>query len=235
MTGRTRSSPPGVPGRPGTRAGRSSGRPWASVRPGGRQAARGRRRRSGGRPAAERRAPGCHEPPRDGDPRLPGVARCRCAASPRSPAPAPPPGAPRGGAAMRGSHRSRPVQPRSMPSAARDEARAGAESRVRRADGRVEQGLAGLAHGVGPVDGLDRADQHGRGAAVGLGDDVQAVMHAVDKIDVGDPGRPEHHPVPVGRAHAGVRGLVRGRRCRPRPPRCARRAASRPRGRAAPR
>ena len=35
-------------------------------------------------------------------------------------------------------------------------------------------------------------------------------MHAVDKIDVGDPGRPEHHPVPVGRAHAGVRGLVRG-------------------------
>ena len=73
---------------------------------------------------------------------------------------------------------------------------------------RMTQRLAGSTHRADAVDGLHGADQHGRGATVGLRDDVEAVVHAVDKIDVRHAGRPEHDPVPRRGSHAGVRGAV---------------------------
>ena len=106
-TGRTRCARPGGRGRPGTRAGRSSGRP--SRRSG---------RRVGGDAAAQRRAVRGDEPPRDGDPRLPGVGDADPGGRRAPPAPARRAAAPRGAAADAASHRSTPVCDRSMSKAA---------------------------------------------------------------------------------------------------------------------
>ena len=46
------------------------------------------------------------------------------------------------------------------------------------------------------------------GPALGLGDHVQAVVHPVDKVHVGDARRPVHDRVPRGPPEAGMRGAV---------------------------
>ena len=72
------------------------------------------------------------------------------------------------------------------------------------------------------LERLDGADQDGGRASGRLGDDVEAVVHAVDKVHVGDARRPEHDPVPGRGPHAGVRGPVLEARRTPRPRRSGR-------------
>ena len=64
------------------------------------------------------------------------------------------------------------------------------------------------AHRVDTGDRLDGTDEQRRRATGGLADDVQAVMHPVDKVHVGDPGWPVHDRVPDGPPEPGVGGLV---------------------------
>ena len=141
------------------------------------------------RRAAERRAPRDEEPPRDGDPRL---ARVRDP-DPRRRRPRPAP-ARRPGAASRrsgdaGSHRSMPVWDRSMRE--RGARRARGPRRAARRRGGLVRGAGTRrrpcrAHGGQALDGLDGADEQRRGPRRRLGHDVQAVVHAVDKVHVGD-------------------------------------------------
>ena len=61
------------------------------------------------------------------------------------------------------------------------------------------------AHARERLDGAD--EQCGRPTGR-FGDDVQAVVHPVDKVHVGDAGRPVHHRVAGGPPEAGVRRPV---------------------------
>ena len=62
-----------------------------------------------------------------------------------------------------------------------------------------------LTHQVQALQRLDRAHEDRGRAARRLGDDVEAVVHPVDKVHVGMAGRPEHRPVAGGRPEARVR------------------------------
>ena len=66
--------------------------------------------------------------------------------------------------------------------------------------------LAGEA--AGPGDGGDGADEDAAGSAVGLGDEVEAFVHAVDEIDVGTAGRAVDDAGAGGDAAGGVGGFV---------------------------
>ncbi len=55
---------------------------------------------------------------------------------------------------------------------------------------------------------LERADEHCLGLVTGAGDDVHAVMEAVDEVHVEMARRPEHDRVASGAAARGVRGQV---------------------------
>jgi hypothetical protein len=66
----------------------------------------------------------------------------------------------------------------------------------------------GAPHRVFALERLDGADEDRGRPADGLGHDVQAVVHPVDKVHVGDPRRPVHDRVPGGPAEAGVRRTV---------------------------
>ena len=62
-----------------------------------------------------------------------------------------------------------------------------------------------LTHQVQALQRFDGAHED-RGRAAGrFGDDVEAVVHPVDKVHVGMAGRPEHRPVAGGRPEARVR------------------------------
>ena len=61
---------------------------------------------------------------------------------------------------------------------------------------------AALHHYRDAVHRLDRADEHGRRIILFLGDRVQAPVHAVDPVDVGDTRRTEHGYVAPGSANA---------------------------------
>jgi len=63
-------------------------------------------------------------------------------------------------------------------------------------------------HRVDALDRLDRADEERRRPADPLADDVQAVVHPVDKVHVGDPGRPVHDRVATSPPEAGMGRLV---------------------------
>ena len=65
-----------------------------------------------------------------------------------------------------------------------------------------------LPHRRPTLDRLDRANQHGGGQSLGLGDNVEAVVHPVDKVHVGDPGTPVHDRVARRPAEPGVRRQV---------------------------
>src|SRR5690606_29451009 len=72
---------------------------------------------------------------------------------------------------------------------------------------------AAPAHGIQPLEGLDCPDEHGGRVPLRAGDDVQAPVHAVDPVDVGDPRRPEHRL--VARRAADALRRVRRRVVRP--------------------
>ncbi len=61
-----------------------------------------------------------------------------------------------------------------------------------------------LRHFWDAYERLEGADQNASGFAFGLTRDVQAVMIAVDEVDVGMTGRPEEHGVAGGIASGGV-------------------------------
>ena len=122
-----------------------------------------------------------------------------------------------------GARRSRPVNDRSMPNAAATRpgpaARRAVGSRARRAASRARpprsprhRGRApresGRPHRRHALDRLDGADEERRRPADGLGDDVQAVVHPVDKVHVGNAGVPIHDRVAGGSPEAGVRRPV---------------------------
>ena len=67
---------------------------------------------------------------------------------------------------------------------------------------------AGRADGVDPLEWRDGTDEHRRRSAGGLGHDVQAGVHPVDKVHVGDARRPEHDPVAGRATKAGVGGEI---------------------------
>ena len=173
------------------------------------------------------RWPAIGEPPRSGGPVLPGVAD----ADPR--ADRDPVGRDRVGRIGRvalQSQRARRVAQvdagprRSMPNAAADQPGPGGEtgigrpSRRRRAAGGTLGGPSRASapvhrepvgpHAVEPDERFDGADQH-RGRSPGrLDDHVQAVVHPVDKVHVGDARWSRHDPIAGRRAEAGVRGQV---------------------------
>src|SRR5262245_27504775 len=65
-----------------------------------------------------------------------------------------------------------------------------------------------LAHRARARDRLDRANQHGRRTTLGLRDDVQALVHPVDKVHVGPSGGPVHDGVAGGPPEARMGGSV---------------------------
>ncbi len=67
---------------------------------------------------------------------------------------------------------------------------------------------AEAGHGFEAGDGLEGADEDSSGLAVGLAGEVEAVVHAVDEVDVGEAGRAEEYRVARGLADEGVGGWV---------------------------
>ena len=59
-----------------------------------------------------------------------------------------------------------------------------------------------------PSSGLDRADEDRRRPSLGLGHDVQAVVHPVDKVHVGPARGPVHDGVARGPPEARVRRAI---------------------------
>jgi len=74
------------------------------------------------------------------------------------------------------------------------------------------QGLAKQSWALGPaldvLYGFDCAQQHSGGMAFRFGDNVHAIMHAIDEIDVGMAWWTEHHLGPRGQAFRRMRGKV---------------------------
>ena len=68
--------------------------------------------------------------------------------------------------------------------------------------------LAQAGHGVEACDGLKGADEDAAGVSIGLAGDVQAVVHPVDEVDVGEAGGAEEDGVAGGLAVIGVGGGV---------------------------
>ncbi len=64
------------------------------------------------------------------------------------------------------------------------------------------------SHALDPDQRFDGADEDCGRPAGRLGDHVQTVVHPVDKVHVGDPGRPGHDVVASRRREAGMRGAV---------------------------
>ena len=67
---------------------------------------------------------------------------------------------------------------------------------------------SGGPHRVETAKRLDGPDEQRGGPSGRLGDDVQAVVHPVDKVHVGRAREPVHHGVPGGPAEPGVGGPV---------------------------
>jgi len=65
-----------------------------------------------------------------------------------------------------------------------------------------------VGHGLDAVDGGDGADEDSAGFAGEMGGCVEAVVHAVDEVDVGAAGWAEEGEVIGGEAAVGVRGGV---------------------------
>lgn len=64
------------------------------------------------------------------------------------------------------------------------------------------------SHGADAIDRLHGPDQHRGRLAIRGADDVEAVVHAIDEVDIGAPGWPEHHCRPPGTSGACVAGEV---------------------------
>lgn len=59
-----------------------------------------------------------------------------------------------------------------------------------------------------PAKGLERANQHASGLALGLGDKIQALVHPVDEIHVRVSRRSEQQACPIGDTAPGVRRAI---------------------------
>ena len=59
---------------------------------------------------------------------------------------------------------------------------------------------------IGDIPDANPADQDGSGEAFRFGDEVQAVIHAVNEIHIRNAGRPVHDFVARGHAPGGVTG-----------------------------
>jgi len=82
----------------------------------------------------------------------------------------------------------------------------GAGGKEARRRGRGEFAEAG--HGGEAFDGLEGADEDAAGMSLGLAGDIQAVVHPVDEVDVGESWRAEEDGVAGGFADVRVRGGV---------------------------
>jgi len=60
------------------------------------------------------------------------------------------------------------------------------------------------SHGFLAQDGLQCADEDAAGHAFRFAGDVDAVVHAIDEVDVRMTGRPEHDPISLGNAAKAV-------------------------------
>ena len=65
-----------------------------------------------------------------------------------------------------------------------------------------------MGHGLDAVDGGDGADEDSASFAGEMGGGVEAVVHAVDEVDVGSAGWAEEGEVVGGEASVGVGGGV---------------------------
>ena len=63
-------------------------------------------------------------------------------------------------------------------------------------------------HGLHALQGLQRSDEHSGRGALWFSDSVEAVVHAVDKVDVSMTRRAVHGRVPAGGSGPGVAGLI---------------------------
>src|ERR1700754_1997306 len=68
--------------------------------------------------------------------------------------------------------------------------------------------MAEVGHGLDAVDGGDGADEDSAGLAGEVGGGIEAVVHAVDEVDVGATGWAEEGEVVGGEAAIGVGGGV---------------------------
>ena len=166
---------------------------------------------------------GDREPPRAGSATARPRSRSRSAAV-ATIAGAASPGGPAPGARRSGIAQVEPGQAHVEPECRAEQARTGGEPVVgdratrpairSRGSGRpgplaaVSLAAASRRAGVDACGRLDGADQHGGRPAVGFGDDVQARVHAVDKVHVGVARAAVHRRVARRPAEAGVRGPV---------------------------
>ena len=67
---------------------------------------------------------------------------------------------------------------------------------------------APLPHQLDSCNRFQRANQHAARRAFGLGHQVEALVHAVDEVDVGVAGRAEDHAGAIGQAARGMRRQV---------------------------
>src|SRR5258708_173372 len=67
-----------------------------------------------------------------------------------------------------------------------------------------------MRHGLQAFDGIERAKEDASGFAIGEAGEVEAVVHAIDEVDVGEAGRAEEHCVAWGPANEGVSGRIVG-------------------------
>lgn len=65
-----------------------------------------------------------------------------------------------------------------------------------------------MGHGLDAIDGCDGADENSSGFAGEMGGCIEAVVHAVDEVDVGAAGWAEEWGVVGGEAAVGVGGGV---------------------------
>ena len=65
-----------------------------------------------------------------------------------------------------------------------------------------------VGHGLDAVDGGDGADEDSAGLAGEVGGGVEAIVHAVDEVDVGAAGWAEEGEIIGGEAAVGVGGRV---------------------------
>ena len=127
----------------------------------------------------------------------------------RGPARPPPPAAPARPAAAAGPGRRRAGTRRTPRGRCRARRRAGpgprARSTSRRTAGRRSRAVAS------PSTTSPARSSTAEASPSTPGDHVHAPVHAVGEVDVGVPGRAEHHRVARGAAPVGVRGRVAGR------------------------
>ena len=63
-------------------------------------------------------------------------------------------------------------------------------------------------HQIKSGDRFQRSDQHAAGPALRFGDQIEALVHTVDEVDVGVAGRSENHAGAIGEAARGMRRQI---------------------------